>query len=373
MIRPSDIGWGKYKKWEGPLYHGGTKFVLPSKPTDEEKTIAVITATEGGSYSAINMYDSCILSSGLIQWCEAHYLVSSMLGAVAEKDPALLAPLDDALRASSASFKKRSDGKWRFFFADKRGEVNSAVKQQSLFLGGSNGFLGSWNEESTLHAKTWAAGVASVWENQTAQRIQTSHTVSRLGIFYTQDAKSILFGPGSPKDEGLAGAVRAAFISFAANLPAVASEQLRLTVSQTNAAPWSEAWVVDILRNMTFGPKIAIYPGRYEKIRPVIEKLYGVDLPDFAQDLSQWHADVETNPVPGTMPDFLDIKEVQEELIAEGYDLGPRGADGAYGAKTKQAVRDFQASHGLGADGVVGPNTRRALMDAYIKRTSDAD
>jgi hypothetical protein len=293
-----------------------------------------------------------------------------MLGAVAEKDPGLLAPLDDALRASSALFKKRSDGKWRFFFADKRGEVNSAVKQQSLFLGGSSGLLGSWNEESTLHAKMWAAGVASVWEDQTAQRIQTSHTVSRLGVFYTQDAKSILFGPGSPKDEGLAGAVRAAFISFAANLPAVASEQLRLAVSQTNAAPWSEAWVVDILRNMTFGPKIAIYPGRYEKIRPVIEKLYGVDLPDFAQDLAEWHADTETNPVPGMTPDFLEVKEVQEELIAEGHDLGPKGADGSYGPKTKQAVRDFQEAHGLAADGILGPNTRKALVLEYAKRTA---
>jgi hypothetical protein len=370
MVKPSDIGWGKYKKWEGPLYYGGTKFVLPSKPTDEEKIIAVITATEGGSYSAINMYDSCVLSSGLIQWCEAHYFVSSMLGAVAEKDPALLTPLDDALRASSASFKKRSDGKWRFFFTDKRGEVNSAVKQQSLFLGGSNGLLGSWNEESILHAKTWAAGVASVWEDQTAQRVQTSYTASRLGMFVTKDAKAILFGPNAPRNnDGFSGAVRAAFYSFAANLPAVASEQLRFAASQSHAPIWSEAWAIEIIKQMTLGPKIPIYPGRYNKIRPVIESMYGVDLPDLANDLAQWYADM--NSTSGTYPEFFDIKEIQEELIAGGYDIGPRGADGVFGMKTKQALAEFQSSHGLVADGIMGPNTRRAMSEAHIGRVSN--
>lgn len=370
MVKPSDIGWGKYKKWEGPLYYGGAKFVLPSKPTDEEKIIAVITATEGGSYSAINMYDSCILSSGLIQWCEAHYLVSSMLGAVAEKDPALLAPLDDALRASSALFKKRSDGKWRFFFINKRGEVNSAVKQQSLFLGGSNGLLGSWSEESILHAKTWAAGVASVWEDQTAQRIQTSYTASKLNMFVTKYAKAVLFGPNAPRNnDGFPGAVRAAFYSFAANLPAVASEQLCFAVNRSRAPIWSEAWTIEIIKQMTFGPKISIYPGRYNKIRPVIESVYGVDLPDLANDLVQWHSDM--NSTSSVSSKFFDTKEIQEELIAEGYDIGPRGADGVFGPKTKQAIMEFQAKNGLGSDGIMGPNTRRVMAEAYVERVSN--
>jgi hypothetical protein len=189
-------------------------------------------------------------------------------------------------------------------------------------------------------------------------------------MFMMKDAEAILFGPNAPQNnDGFAGAVRAAFYSFAANLPAVASEQLRLAASQSRAPIWSEAWAVEVLKQMTFGPKIPIYPGRYNKIRPVIESIYGVDLPDMADDLTQWYSDAEVNPVPGMSPEFFDIKEIQEELIAEGYDIGPRGADGFFGPKTKQAMMEFQSSHGIGADGIMGSNTRRAMVEAYMERT----
>ena len=38
------------------------------------------------------------------------------------------------------------------------------------------------------------------------------------------------------------------------------------------------------------------------------------------------------------------------------------GQDGIFGAKTKNAVRVFQASHGLAADGIVGRNTWKKLL-----------
>ena len=59
------------------------------------------------------------------------------------------------------------------------------------------------------------------------------------------------------------------------------------------------------------------------------------------------------------------VVELQQDLMALGYDLSPYGADGKFGAKTESAVKDFQKSHGLTADGVVGPMTWAAL-DAAI-------
>lgn len=55
-----------------------------------------------------------------------------------------------------------------------------------------------------------------------------------------------------------------------------------------------------------------------------------------------------------------DVKQIQELLVAAGYDPGP--ADGVYGPKTETAVAAFQRAYGsLTVDGKIGPNTRDAL------------
>jgi len=48
------------------------------------------------------------------------------------------------------------------------------------------------------------------------------------------------------------------------------------------------------------------------------------------------------------------VKEVQQALKIQ--------ADGFFGAKTEQAVKDFQIAQSLGADGIVGPRTRAKLF-----------
>ena len=72
------------------------------------------------------------------------------------------------------------------------------------------------------------------------------------------------------------------------------------------------------------------------------------------------------------------VKTIQKMLIALGYNLGPMGADGDYGRRTKKAVEAFQKAEGLKVDGVAGKNTVGALKDvavgtqaAFAKRAKD--
>ena len=61
-----------------------------------------------------------------------------------------------------------------------------------------------------------------------------------------------------------------------------------------------------------------------------------------------------------------DVKALQERLIELGYLSG--SADGDFGAKTEQAVKDFQLLTHMTQDGVAGPETIRALYYWGAKR-----
>lgn len=58
-----------------------------------------------------------------------------------------------------------------------------------------------------------------------------------------------------------------------------------------------------------------------------------------------------------------DVKELQEKLIALGYDLGKYGADGDFGSATLTAVKAFQKDHGLTVDGIFGKKSYAALIE----------
>ena len=51
----------------------------------------------------------------------------------------------------------------------------------------------------------------------------------------------------------------------------------------------------------------------------------------------------------------------QGALIKLGYDLGPSGADGVWGFKSRRALECFQIQHHLTVDGVWGPHTEREM------------
>ncbi|MDR1615758.1 MAG: spore cortex-lytic enzyme [Syntrophomonadaceae bacterium] len=56
-----------------------------------------------------------------------------------------------------------------------------------------------------------------------------------------------------------------------------------------------------------------------------------------------------------------DVTQLQNRLNYLGYDSG--SADGIFGRRTLEAVKNFQAANGLTADGIAGANTLRALLN----------
>lgn len=342
------ISWGDYQSWSGPFFRGSIRYEVPSSPTWEQKLLAVTTATEGGAYDAVNCYDRCILSVGLIQWCEAASVfgVSRLLGRCAEADYSLVGDYVAELPVPRLTFRKTPAGVWRFC---SNGTVYETKEQQrAIFLGGATGLAGQWNPIQKGHARRVAAVMASVWQEQIFREIQVAFTASRLISFSMPESKRLLFPAEGYDKDGWEGALRAGFISFAANLPAVADQYFRKAASSPEyAAASPKDRCILAFRSMTFGPGISIYPDRYNRIRPVLERLFGVDLPDFANDLQNFEDD---KPWRHHYPD---VRRIQQALITLGYDVGPAGADNVMGTKTKAAILKFEQTTGVpNPDGV---------------------
>lgn len=284
MARVEDISWGSYQEFEGPFYRGKTKFELPPNPSITDKQLAVITAVESGHYDAINMYDRMIVTVGIIQWGEANtFAVSRMLGYMCEAglEAVVQAHLKPALEASGASFKNTAKGNWRFFIGNL--EVNSVALQQRLFLG-CDGRKGKWTEESKRHAKLWAASIASVLEDPRTREIQKKYTASRLTGFVAGEAKKALFDDKTSSP--WADALRSIYLTYAINLPRIAGEMF--VSAKFVGEKWSPEWCLCLIKRLTFGPNIKIYPKRYDAMRPVVERLYGITLPKNAVELQAW-------------------------------------------------------------------------------------
>ena len=59
-----------------------------------------------------------------------------------------------------------------------------------------------------------------------------------------------------------------------------------------------------------------------------------------------------------------DVRELQLNMLKQGYVLPKYGADGGYGTETVEAVKAFQKKNGLEADGIYGSNTHKSLLAA---------
>jgi len=335
--------WSSYDRWEGPVVYGKCPYTVdPKTATWNERVMHIVSATEG-NLDSVNMYDRAICSVGVIQFTElTNQNVSNMLGAVAEKAPQALSHLTGVMKEAGVTFAKKPTGFWRF----RRGDAwfDGVDQMRHLFLRGA-GLRGTWGPEQRAYAKRWCASIANVFTSLEAQRVQVDFTASRIESFALEPARRLLWDGTNDGNDGYHGAIRAAFQSYAINLPAVAS---KCALSCKSTAPkWSEAWAIDMLRTFVVDSKVAIWPDRYDRIRPRLESHFAVNLPDFAEDLR-------------AASDGLDsIRAIQRALLKLGFDPGP--IDGVWGAKSKAAVRDYQRARGLEDDGHVGPITRAKL------------
>lgn len=358
MVTAADIGWASYRQYEGPFFKGVASFRMPAAPTEAHRIVRVITATEGGHFDSFNGYDKCDATLGLIQWCDhGQYSVCDMLGYTGERVPEALSSISSFCAAHGLSFRKNARGRWRYFFPDARGEVDRSVEQDELYHLHSTGHKGTWDAESRSYAKAFAAAMCNVYAGDDAQAAQADFTAARLSWFVASKAKPI-FDEAPPTAVGRC--FQAAYLSYAANNPSWAQTHLLRADGASKAPRFSEAWLVDVLRQLTFGPNIAIYPHRYNAIRPVLETLYGIDLPDMAAELRAWEA--AWGPIMKT-------EEAQAILLRLGHNLGKSGPNGdgvdnVAGKKTREAIRSFQETHGLDPTGFLDPGTRDALIAA---------
>jgi len=368
MITPSQVGWAGYQQYEGPWFRG--LHGLPTVGTDasfEQKVVAVITATEGGHFDAINMYDRMICSVGLVQWGDAgQFSVCRMLGEVAKVDPHALDALHDYVGTRGFDFTTDPKGFWRF---SKDGvAVDTVPAQRDLYLLGSSGLKGEWSDEQRAWAIGFVVAMQSVWDSDAARDAQTRFTGIRLRGFAMPSAYQALFNDpaASAADPHIVEAAQAAFLSFAANLPAVAAKHLAAVV--TSSPKWTIGWLDAMVRELTFGPGIAIYPHRYDAIRPVIERLWSVDLPDTSADLQGWYEHMGTDPSAPPEVRLDTPLALQQALLTLGADLGPGGPDGKWGNCSKAAMVAFQTNHGLLATGQGDLPTIAALRAALLEK-----
>lgn len=362
MVTAKEIRWSQYRNHEGPGYVGRHRFKVPPRPTEEDRIVAVITATEGGHYESYNGYDGQICSFGLIQVTErAYYQVSKMLGEVARRNPDLLKHLYSELNRKGLTFKPNLRGRWRFFYRDSRDEVDVLEEQQQMFFLQSSGVRGTWTDASRQYAKEVAAAVCTIMEKKEAQDEQRRFVAKRVRQYAFGTSKNLL---GSAPKTDLGRAFTAAYLSFAVNNPVRANKHLGIALNKSRNTKWGLSWFIDVMKELTFGPHISIYPHRWNAIRKPLEQLYGLDLPDMADDLKGWKK--ETGHTFG-----FDAAEVQRALIHFGSDLGPAGADGKWGRMSRAAMFSFEETYGVPEelrDGMPDPTSMQRLRDVLEVR-----
>lgn len=341
----SRVDWRTYERWEGPVVIGDCPYRLPLNPNPMEKVFWVTAAAEG-YLDSVQAFDRGIVSAGALQWIEGGGLfhVSQMLGLVQHRSHEAMRPLMPIMQHCGVALDSSLPGVYRFRFGGGTW-VDNVDRLQDMYFGGASGLKGGWTAETKQVVEAWVTGISGVFKHPAAQELQVGYTLPRLMTFVRDGAKTILWDSDANDDSGVRGAARAAYISFAVNNPAAALRAL--VTMQTEHPRWSYDWLRALLQALTFTAGIPLYVHRYNAIRQRLEKLYGVNLPDFADGLSD--------------APLASVKSIQDTLRALGFDPGP--SDGDYGRRTETALRGYQKSRGLKPDGMLGPVTRARLLE----------
>lgn len=336
MISVSKIGWSSYSKFEGPFFGGTIKVPkVGSDATFAQKVLSLTAAAEGGSWNAVNMYDSGLVSLGAIQFIDAgSFNVCNMLGYIAEKCGVeqVVSKLKPALDLRGATFEKTQSGNWRFHVDGK--PISTLDGQKKLYFGDSNGNLkGTFDANKKNIAKTWAACVASVMEINGAVQAQLDFTMPRLiNGFVWGKLKEDLYDDNVP-DDGYVGMLRGMLLSFAVNAPALVVK--RYNDARTNShAIYTDAWCLHVLRAIVVGSNIKVWPARWSTKRDLVKSMWGIQLPTWNEISSaDWKPTIQEKTAvtenivaarPSTQdnisspaPDETQTASVKEDAIVE--------------------------------------------------------
>lgn len=350
--------WGKYGGYEGWMHPGTVRLSVKYEEPAIRKMLGVVTSTEGGCADSFNGYDSCCYSISYIQLAGTLDLAGALLARIRDHLPDAFYPLQTWLASYGVTLE--DTGKL------SKGGLYLSGKDMAQALYGCNGKVGSWTGVTKLRAKEFAETVIGLLRAEGAPALAQEFTISRMLKWVVPEVIQLLYADGL-EFSGWKGALQAGFFSFSANMPRVAGDHFMAHVRERGGKAKLDDpdFVIGALQRMTFGPGYTIYGPRYSTIRPVIERLYQVDLPDTSDLLKRWMA---KGGATWTPPKHSN-SDLQKMLIKLGYDLGPAGADGILGKKTAAATKEFQMVKGIKpADGVLTPTTIEALVQAVCEQ-----
>ncbi|WP_100642651.1 lytic murein transglycosylase [Alteromonas facilis] len=138
--------------------------------------------------------------------------------------------------------------------------------------------------------------------------------------------------------------------------------ELGVLDAQGNPLPDSELIATLRVPSGHQGPKFLTYQNFSIILRWNNSEFYAIAVGHLADRI------VKGAPLATRLPDIaaisrVDIRSMQQQLIALGFDVG--GADGIIGPATRAGIRAYQASQGLIADGFPSPTVRQHIAAQF--------